>query len=116
MVGMGDLTKSKEADHDTIVSYHVKGRRFRTGAQSRQRGSGGRPTRRGKAQHAVARLQQSAGPLSLSAGDSIAGPSLDCVCRPSRRPGPEPTLAAEWGCDASNATWIVDRLEQRGLA
>ena len=25
-------------------------------------------------------------------------------------------LAAEWTCDASNATWIVDRLEKRGLA
>ena len=26
------------------------------------------------------------------------------------------SLAEEWGCDASNATWIVDRLEERGLA
>jgi DNA-binding MarR family transcriptional regulator len=25
-------------------------------------------------------------------------------------------LADEWACDASNATWIVDRLEERGLA
>jgi DNA-binding MarR family transcriptional regulator len=25
-------------------------------------------------------------------------------------------LADEWMCDASNATWIVDRLEERGLA
>jgi DNA-binding MarR family transcriptional regulator len=25
-------------------------------------------------------------------------------------------LAAEWRCDASTATWIVDRLESRGLA
>lgn len=25
-------------------------------------------------------------------------------------------LASEWSCDASTATWIVDRLEQRGLA
>jgi DNA-binding MarR family transcriptional regulator len=25
-------------------------------------------------------------------------------------------LAEEWGCDASNATWIVDRLERLGLA
>jgi DNA-binding MarR family transcriptional regulator len=25
-------------------------------------------------------------------------------------------LAQEWGCDASNATWIVDRLERLGLA
>ena len=26
------------------------------------------------------------------------------------------SLAEEWGCDASNATWIVDRLEKRGFA
>jgi DNA-binding MarR family transcriptional regulator len=26
------------------------------------------------------------------------------------------TLADEWECDASNATWIVDRLEKFGLA
>ena len=26
------------------------------------------------------------------------------------------SLADEWGCDASNATWIIDRLEERGLA
>ena len=25
------------------------------------------------------------------------------------------TLAAAWGTDASNATWLVDRLEERGL-
>ncbi len=25
-------------------------------------------------------------------------------------------LASAWACDASNATWIVDRLEARGLA
>jgi DNA-binding MarR family transcriptional regulator len=25
-------------------------------------------------------------------------------------------LAGEWWCDASNATWMVDRLEERGLA
>jgi DNA-binding MarR family transcriptional regulator len=25
-------------------------------------------------------------------------------------------LAARWGCDPSNATWIVDRLERSGLA
>jgi DNA-binding MarR family transcriptional regulator len=25
-------------------------------------------------------------------------------------------LAEAWGCDASNATWMVDRLEQRGFA
>jgi DNA-binding MarR family transcriptional regulator len=26
------------------------------------------------------------------------------------------SLAEEWGCDPSNATWIVDRLEKLGLA
>ena len=26
------------------------------------------------------------------------------------------SLASEWQCDASNATWIVDRLERAGLA
>lgn len=26
------------------------------------------------------------------------------------------SLAEEWRCDASNATWIVDRLERAGLA
>ena len=26
------------------------------------------------------------------------------------------SLAEEWGCDASNATWIVDRIEERGFA
>lgn len=26
------------------------------------------------------------------------------------------SLADEWQCDASNATWIVDRLERAGLA
>jgi DNA-binding MarR family transcriptional regulator len=26
------------------------------------------------------------------------------------------SLAEEWDCDASNATWVVDRLETLGLA
>ncbi len=26
------------------------------------------------------------------------------------------SLASDWTCDASNATWMVDRLEKRGLA
>ena len=29
---------------------------------------------------------------------------------------PMGALAGEWLCDASNATWIIDRLEKRGLA
>jgi DNA-binding MarR family transcriptional regulator len=31
------------------------------------------------------------------------------------RPMPMGTLAQAWNCDASNATWVVDRLEERGL-
>ena len=37
----------------------------------------------------------------------------------SLQPGegrPMGTLAEEWMCDASNATWMVDRLEKSGLA
>jgi len=48
--------------------------------------------------------------LDLTPNDSKALASLDERGKTMR------ALAAEWGCDASNATWIVDRLEQRGLA
>jgi DNA-binding MarR family transcriptional regulator len=48
--------------------------------------------------------------LDLTPNDSKALWTLDESGKNMR------TLAAEWGCDASNATWIVDRLEQRGLA
>jgi DNA-binding MarR family transcriptional regulator len=48
--------------------------------------------------------------LDLTPNDSKALATLDQRGKAMR------TLAAEWGCDASNATWIVDRLEQRGLA
>lgn len=35
----------------------------------------------------------------------------------SERQGrPIGSLARDWGCDPSNATWIVDRLERSGLA
>jgi DNA-binding MarR family transcriptional regulator len=47
----------------------------------------------------------------LTPNDSKALFSLD--------PGagkPMGALAGEWTCDASNATWIVDRLEKRGFA
>src|SRR4030095_3499786 len=30
-------------------------------------------------------------------------------------PRPMRTLARAWACDASNVTWMVDRLERRGL-
>ena len=48
--------------------------------------------------------------LGLTPGDAKALHSLT--------PGegrPMGALAEEWTCDASNATWMVDRLEERGL-
>ncbi len=47
----------------------------------------------------------------LTPNDAKALGALD---RTQGRPMSE--LAGEWMCDASNATWIVDRLEERGLA
>ena len=49
--------------------------------------------------------------LDLTPNDSRALHTLDPREGRSMR-----SLAEAWGCDASNATWIVDRLEQRGLA
>lgn len=47
----------------------------------------------------------------LTPGDAKALMALD------RKEGrPMRTLAREWACDASNATWMVDRLEERGFA
>ena len=46
----------------------------------------------------------------LTPNDSRALFSLDGAGRPIGE------LAAEWRCDPSNATWIVDRLERAGLA
>jgi DNA-binding MarR family transcriptional regulator len=46
----------------------------------------------------------------LTPNDSRALASLDA--QQGRTMG---SLAEEWKCDASTATWIVDRLEQRGL-
>lgn len=49
--------------------------------------------------------------FGLTPGDAKALMALD------RREGRTMrTLAEAWTCDASNATWIVDRLEERGLA
>lgn len=49
--------------------------------------------------------------LGLSPAESRALASLDPA-------GGRPmwALAREWGCDPSNATWLVDRLERQGLA
>ncbi len=49
--------------------------------------------------------------LGLSAAESRALASLD-----PGRGRPMQVLAREWGCDPSNATWLVDRLERQGLA
>ncbi|MDH2239145.1 MarR family transcriptional regulator [Pigmentiphaga sp. GD03639] len=46
----------------------------------------------------------------LTPNDSRALFSLDKAGKPVG------TLAREWGCDPSTATWLVDRLERAGLA
>jgi DNA-binding MarR family transcriptional regulator len=54
---------------------------------------------------------RSLGRRGLTPNDSRALASLD-----SRDGRTMRSLADEWECDASNATWIVDRLEKLGLA
>ncbi|NTX13593.1 winged helix DNA-binding protein [Myxococcus sp. CA056] len=49
--------------------------------------------------------------LGLTPNDARALSSLEVGAGKVMR-----ALAEEWGCDASNATWMVDRLEARGLA
>ncbi len=49
--------------------------------------------------------------LGLTPNDSKALFSLETDKGRTMR-----SLADEWVCDASNATWMVDRLERRGLA
>lgn len=56
------------------------------------------------------RVQGMLAELGLSFGDMRALMVLD-----SDHPRPMRSLAEAWVCDASNATWMVDRLEQRGL-
>jgi DNA-binding MarR family transcriptional regulator len=48
--------------------------------------------------------------FGLTPGDLRALSALD-----QEPPRPMRTLAREWACDASNVTWMVDRLERRGL-
>lgn len=48
--------------------------------------------------------------LGISFGDMRALLVLE-----EETPRPMRSLADAWACDASNATWMVDRLEQRGL-
>src|SRR5919202_3764002 len=54
---------------------------------------------------------RSLGRRGLTPNDSRALGSLDAEAGRTMR-----SLAEEWECDASNATWIVDRLERLGLA
>lgn len=49
--------------------------------------------------------------LGLTLGEMRALLSLD-----AERAKPMGVLAEEWRCDASNVTWLVDRLEERGIA
>src|ERR1700682_4072382 len=49
--------------------------------------------------------------MGLTPNDARALSALDVPDGRTMR-----SLAEEWGCDASNATWIVNRLEKRGLA
>jgi DNA-binding MarR family transcriptional regulator len=51
------------------------------------------------------------GEAGLTPNDARALQSL--TAQPGRTMG---SLAEEWKCDASTATWIVDRLEKQGLA
>lgn len=48
--------------------------------------------------------------FGLTPGDLRALFALD-----QETPRPMRTLARAWACDASNVTWMVDRLESRGL-
>jgi DNA-binding MarR family transcriptional regulator len=54
---------------------------------------------------------RSLGRRGLTPNDSRALGGLDATNGRTMR-----SLADEWECDASNATWIVDRLEKAGLA
>ena len=51
------------------------------------------------------------GRLGLTPNDARALSALDVADGRTMR-----SLADEWGCDASNATLIIDRLEKRGFA
>jgi len=48
--------------------------------------------------------------FGLTLGDMRTLLSLD-----PDQPKPMGALAGDWKCDASNVTWLVDRLEDRGL-
>jgi DNA-binding MarR family transcriptional regulator len=48
--------------------------------------------------------------LGLTPNDARALGALDTTKGRTMR-----SLSDEWGCDASNTTWIIDRLEKRGF-
>lgn len=54
---------------------------------------------------------RSLGRRGLTPNDARALAALDPAAGRSMR-----SLAEAWECDASNATWVVDRLERMGLA
>jgi DNA-binding MarR family transcriptional regulator len=58
-----------------------------------------------------AQRQKSLGKRGLTPNDARALNTLDGAEGRSMR-----ALAEAWECDASNATWVVDRLEKLGLA
>ena len=57
------------------------------------------------------RFMEIASEMSLTPGDMKALLSLG-----ESDPQTMGCLAETWNCDASNVTWLVDRLEERGLA
>jgi DNA-binding MarR family transcriptional regulator len=59
----------------------------------------------------VGERQRVLGEFGLTPNDARALMMLDETRGQTMR-----ELAQAWACDASNATWIVDRLEERGLA
>lgn len=56
------------------------------------------------------RVHEIAKSLDLTPGDLHALKAIS-----SDDPKPMGQLAAEWSCDASNVTWLVDRLEEKEL-
>lgn len=57
------------------------------------------------------RMARIAGEFDLTLAEMRALISLE-----AEAPKPMGALAEGWKCDASNVTWIIDRLEERGVA
>jgi DNA-binding MarR family transcriptional regulator len=60
----------------------------------------------------VHRMHQSFARIAFELGLT---PPLLAALKSLDAPAPMGRLAAELGCDASNVTWMTDRLEERGL-